>query len=143
MAVETGINWEFYVDIGDDLASPTWVLLPQQRDGSLSLSKTDVDSTSKENSGWIDSISTRRGWSASVEGIYEDNDSALDYLIATNDLHASDTDYQVGLKLVDAASDTYIGATTLDSIELAAPESDLVTYSLSFTGRGALTLTRA
>ena len=143
MAVETGLNWEFYVDIADDLASPSWVLLPQQRDGSLSLSKTDVDSTSKENSGWIDSFSTRRGWSASVEGIYEDNDSALDYLIATNELHASNTDYQVGIKLVDNAADTYIGATTLDSIELALPEADLVTYSLSFTGRGALTLTRA
>jgi len=143
MAVETGLNWEFYVDIADDLASPSWVLLPQQRDGSLSLSKTDVDSTSKENSGWIDSFSTRRGWTASVEGIYEDNDSALDYLIATNELHASNTDYQVGIKLVDNAADTYIGATTLDSIELALPEADLVTYSLSFTGRGALTLTRA
>jgi len=143
MAVETGLNWEFYVDIADDLTSPSWVLLPQQRDGSLSLSKTDVDSTSKENSGWIDSFSTRRGWTASVEGIYEDNDSALDYLIATNELHASNTDYQVGIKLVDNAADTYIGATTLDSIELALPEADLVTYSLSFTGRGALTLTRA
>jgi len=143
MAVETGLNWEFYVDIADDLASPSWVLLPQQRDGSLSLSKTDVDSTNKENSGWIDSFSTRRGWTASVEGIYEDNDSALDYLIATNELHASNTDYQVGIKLVDNAADTYIGATTLDSIELALPEADLVTYSLSFTGRGALTLTRA
>ena len=143
MAVETGLNWEFYVDIADDLTSPSWVLLPQQRDGSLSLSKTDVDSTNKENSGWIDSFSTRRGWTASVEGIYEDNDSALDYLIATNELHASNTDYQVGIKLVDNAADTYIGATTLDSIELALPEADLVTYSLSFTGRGALTLTRA
>ena len=68
---------------------------------------------------------------------------ALDYLIATNELHASNTDYQVGIKLVDNAADTYIGATTLDSIELALPEADLVTYSLSFTGRGALTLTRA
>ena len=143
MAVETGLNWEFYVDIADDLASPSWVLLPQQRDGSLSLSKTDVDSTNKENSGWIDSFSTRRGWTASVEGIYEDNDSARDYLIATNELHASNTDYQVGVKLVDNAGDTYVGATPLASIELALPEADLVTYSLSFTGRGALTLTRA
>ena len=45
--------------------------------------------------------------------------------------------------MVDQAGDTYIGWTTVDSIELDAPEADLVSYSLSFTGRGALTLTRA
>jgi len=143
MAVETGLSWLFYVDTADDLASPTWALLPQQRGGNLSFSKTDVDATNKDNSGWEDSVSTRRGWTASVDGAYEDNNSALDYLLDVNELHASNTDYAVGLKMVDAAGDTYIGSTTMDSIELDAPESDLVSYSLSFTGRGALTLTRA
>ena len=143
MAVETGLSWLFYVDTADDLTSPTWALLPQQRGGNFSFSKTDVDATSKDNSGWEDSISTRRGWTASVDGAYEDNDAALIYLIDTNQLAASATDYKVGLKLVDEAGDTYIGNATLDSLELDAPESDLVSYSMSFTGRGSLTLTRA
>ena len=143
MAVETGLTWLFYVDTAEDIASPTWAKLPQQRGGNLNFSKSDVDATNKDESGWETSISTRRGWSASVDGCYEDNDSALDYLIDANQLHATVVNKPVNIKLVDAAGDTYIATATLDSIELDCPEADLVSYSLSFTGRGSLTLTRA
>jgi len=143
MAVETGLSWLFYVDTADDPSSPTWAKLPQQRGGNLNFSKTDVDATNKDNSGWEDSVSTRRGWSASCDGVYENDDAAIQYLIDTNQLAASTTDYDVYLKLVDKAGDTYIGSATMDSIELDCPEGDLVSYSISFTGRGALTLTRA
>jgi len=143
MAVETGLSWLFYVDTADDPSSPTWAKLPQQRGGNLSFSKEDVDSTNKDNSGWIDSVSTRRGWTASCDGVYENDDAAIQYLIDTNQLAASTTNYDVYIKLVDKAGDTYTGSATMDSIELECPEGDLVSYSLSFTGRGALTLTRA
>ncbi len=143
MAVQTGLSWLFYVDTAASEGSPSWAKLPQQRGGNLNFSKSDVDATNKDESGWETSVSTRRGFTASVDGAYEDNDAALNYLIDTNQLHATATDNRVQLKMVDQAGDTYIGWTTVDSIELDAPEADLVSYSLSFTGRGALTLTRA
>ena len=143
MAVETGLTWLFYVDTADDPSSPTWAKLPQQRGGNLNFSKTDVDSTNKDNAGFEDSISTRRGWSASCDGVYENDDAAIQYLIDTNQLDGAITNFPVYVKLVDAAGDVYTGSTTLDSIELDCPEGDLVSYSLSFTGRGALALTRA
>ena len=141
MAGVTGLNWKLSVDI-DDGGSEDWQLLPQQRGGSLSFSKTDVDASSKSNAGWEDSISTRRSWTFSVDGIWEDNNSALNYLVDTNQLGTS-TDFPVGVKLENSAGDVYNGSATMDSYELDAPESDLVSYSISFTGRGALALTRA
>jgi len=143
MAVETGLSWLFYVDTADDPSGPTWAKLPQQRGGNLNFAKTDVDSTNKDNSGWEDSVSTRRGWSATVDGVYENDDAALQYLIDTNQLSGGVTDYPVYIKMVDAAGDVYTGSTCMDSIELDAPEADLVSYSISFTGRGALSLARA
>tara|TARA_R100001244_G_scaffold91709_1_gene69398 strand:+ start:633 stop:1058 length:426 start_codon:yes stop_codon:yes gene_type:complete len=141
MAGVTGLNWKLSVDI-DDGGSEDWQLLPQQRGGSLSFSKTDVDASSKSNAGWEDSISTRRSFTFSVDGIWEDNNSALNYLVDTNQLGTS-TDFPVGVKLENSAGDVYSGSATMDSYELDAPESDLVSYSISFTGRGALALTRA
>ena len=41
--------------------------------------------------------------------MYENDDSAIQYLIDTNQLAASTTDYDVYHKLVDKAGDTYIG----------------------------------
>ena len=141
MAGVTGLNWKLSVDI-DDGGSEDWQLLPQQRGGSLSFSKTDVDASNKDNAGWEDSISTRRAWTFSVDGVWEDNNSALNYLVDTNQLGTS-TDFPVGVKLENSAGDVYSGSATMDSYELDAPESDLVSYSISFTGRGALALTRA
>ena len=141
MAGVTGLTWLFAVDV-DDTGSEDWQDLPQQRGGSLSFSKSDVDATNKDNAGYEDSITTRRGWSFSVDGVWEDNNSGLNYLVDTNQL-GSDTDAPVRIKLTNSAGDTYIGSATMDSYELDAPESDLVSYSASFTGRGALVLTRA
>lgn len=141
MAGVTGLNWKISVDI-DDGGSTDWQVLPQQRGGSLSFSKSDVDASNKDNAGWETSLSTRRGWTFSVDGIWEDNNSGLNYLVDTNQLGTA-TDYPVGVKLENSAGDTYIGSATMDSYELDAPESDLVSYSISFTGRGALALTRA
>jgi len=141
MAGVTGLNWKLSVDI-DDGGSEDWQLLPQQRGGSLSFSKTDVDASNKDNAGWEDSISTRRSWTFSVGGVWEDDNSALNYLVDTNQLGTS-TDFPVGVKLENSAGDVYNGSATMDSYELDAPESDLVSYSISFTGRGALALTRA
>ena len=141
MAGVTGLNWKISVDI-DDGGSEDWQVLPQQRGGSLSFSKSDVDSSSKDDAGWETSLSTRRGWTFSVDGVWEDNNSALNYLVDTNQLGVA-TDYPVGVKLENSAGDVYNGSATMDSYELDAPESDLVSYSVSFTGRGALALTRA
>ena len=141
MAGVTGLNWKISVDI-DDGGSEDWQVLPQQRGGSLSFSKSDVDASSKDDAGWETSLSTRRGWTFSVDGVWEDNNSALNYLVDTNQLGTS-TDFPVGVKLENSAGDVYNGSATMDSYELDAPESDLVSYSISFTGRGALALTRA
>ena len=141
MAGVTGLNWKISVDI-DDGGSEDWQVLPQQRGGSLSFSKSDVDASNKDNAGWEDSLSTRRGWTFSVDGVWEDNNSALNYLVDTNQLGVA-TNFPVGVKLENSAGDVYNGSATMDSYELDAPESDLVSYSISFTGRGALALTRA
>lgn len=151
MAVETGLNWVFAIDTAESEGSPSWSDLPQQRGGGISFKKTDVDATNKDQSGWEHMVSTRRGWSASVDGVVSDNDTALQYLIDTNALHASAVDKPIHIKLTNAAGDTWIGWATMDELSIEAPENDLVSYSISFTGRaqdntGAdapITLTRA
>jgi len=115
MAVETGLNWVFWVDDAESSASPTFKQLGQQTTGTLNFSKQDVDATNKDNSGWEDFVTTRRGWSASCEGVSDDNDTALEYLVDTNAL-AADVDKPVQLKLENAAGDSFIGWSTMESL---------------------------
>lgn len=139
MAVETGLNWLVAVDDAENEAIPTWKDLPQQTTGTLTFSKSDVDATNKDNSGWEDFVTTRRGWALSVEGQYDDANNAatfaLFYLIDTNALHATDVDAPVHLRLTNAAGDTLIGWSTMESFEYSYDEQGLVTYSGSFKGR--------
>ncbi len=151
MAVETGINWVYAVDTAESEGSPSFADLPQQKGGGISFSKSDVDATNKENSGWEDYVTTRRGWSGSVDGQSDDNDAGLEYLIDTNQLHATVTDKPVHIRLTNAAGDTWIGWATMETIDYNFDEADLVQWTASFKGRsrtntGAsspITLTRA
>ena len=36
MAIDTGLNWLVYVDTNENLSSPNWVKLPQQKGGQFS-----------------------------------------------------------------------------------------------------------
>lgn len=152
MAVETGLNWLYSIDITEtEATSLPFTDLPQQKGGSLAFSKSDVDATNKENSGWEDYVSTRRGWSGSVDGQSDDNDSALEYLIDTNQMHATLTDRPVRLAVTNDAGDTWVGWATMESFDYNFDEQDLVNYSVSFKGRSrtntgatsVFTLTRA
>jgi len=151
MAVETGLNWRVAIDVAESDGTPSWVTMPQEVGGTIAFSKSSLDATNKDNSGDEDEVSNRRGWTVSIDGHNADNNSAIEYLIDTNQLHATDIDTPVHLRLTNAAGDTFIGWATMESFEYDFGESSLVTFSASFKGRARdntgvvskLTLTRA
>ena len=139
---QTGLSWKLAVDNNSNPLDPGWIDLPGQRGGSMSMTHTDVDVSNKDNSGWEDSVSTRRGWTFDVDGVADENNGAVVFLVGTW-LTGSDTDSRVNVRLTNEDGDTFNGWATLNNMDYDFPESDLVSYSCSFTGRGALTVTRA
>lgn len=142
MSVETGLNWLVYVDTADDLESPSWASLPNQQGGGIEFTRNDASANHKGNSGWEDYVTISRGWQIPVNGLADDDNTGMLFLVDTKALSA-DTDVSIGVKLENADGDTYIGTASIDSIKYDAPFDGLVTYTGSFKGRGSIAVTRA
>lgn len=140
MAAQTGLKWKVSVDINENPASPDYREITQQRGGSLELTHTSVDITNKDDSGWENEKSTRKGWTVDVDGITDENNAAITYLYGNFTGTTTGKDVHVQLKNEDG--DTYRGKATLSNFSVDYPESDVVSYAASFKGRGALTITR-
>ncbi|SFF17568.1 phage major tail protein, TP901-1 family [Bacillus sp. OV194] len=114
----------------------TGKLLAGQRNASLSRSAESVDATSKDTAGfWKESIAGFKEWSIDAEGAYVESDEAY-ALLETAFLNSENVD--IYLEFPSGAK--YEGNATIVDSSLELPYDDLVTYSLSFQGNGALAL---
>jgi len=104
---------------------------------TLNINAEMIDATTKSSSGWKDVLPGLRDWSVDGEGFV-----AFD---ATEGVEESITDLtnrtQVTLKFsTEVTGDSrWTGSAYVSSISINAPLEDVVSYSLSFTGDGALT----
>jgi len=142
MAIETGLSWKVWLDTNENPSSPSWDDLPQQKGGTLEFSTTDADATNKDNSGWADSITTSRSWTVTCDGLADPDDTCYLYLVDTVGFGAT-TDHRVNLKMENADGDTYIGWAKVDNFSISFGYDEVVNYSVSFSGRGEPTSTRA
>jgi hypothetical protein len=139
---ETGVQWLVAVDTADDLASPNWLDLPQQRSGELNLPRNNVEANSKEDAGWETAITVSRGWNITFSGLSDENDTALLFVIDTKALGAT-TDVTINVRLTNQDGDTYIGTGAPQAVVTSFPYDGVVTYSSGVDGRGAWTAARA
>lgn len=111
----------------------TAILLAGQRGASLSRSAETLDATSKDSDGWKQSIAGFKEWSIDCDGAFVQSDEAYSELE-----RAFIASENVDVEIVMPAGKTYKGNATLTSFDMDFPYDDLVTYSLSLQGSGAL-----
>jgi predicted secreted protein len=104
---------------------------------SLSANKATVDVTSRDDSFQAAFLNGRRDWTLDVDALYVYTDVAKKILM-TEVLTGSPASISAVLTMPDGA--TLTGTVLCTSFSLSMPAEDAVTYTASFQGTGALTV---
>jgi predicted secreted protein len=113
---------------------------------SLSVSVDLPDSTTKSSQGWADQIGGLKSWSLSTDGLATVDPTGATYIVG--DIFtalAARTAVTVKFTTVSSGStviagDLYwSGLAFIESLDVTADMESPATYSVSFTGQGALT----
>ena len=129
----------FAVDVNDSetVAGEKWVRVAMETGGGLTRSVNKVDTTHKQNFGFTSEVGVTKTWSMSAEGQENIHNLALKHL-ADKWESSSNIDPKVHIKVVTESGQEFVAFATLDSFDLTFGVNEVVTYSLSFTGRGVL-----
>lgn len=130
-----GIDFVINVNTGTD-ALPVWTKVGGQRGASLSRSSDTFDATNKDSLGWKEFEAGFKEWSIEADGLVLTDDTAYTAL---------ETAYTAGAKvkvqIMDANGSDYTGTAIVTDLPIDMPYDDLVTYSCTLQGTGALTKT--
>lgn len=140
MAVaQLGLERKFLVDINDSTtqAGEKWVKISMQNGGSLSRASNKVDTTHKDNAGFTSEQVVTKTWSATVEGFDNVHNMALKHLVDKWE-KTTVTDVAVHIKLLSENGEENEGWASLDNFDTSFGTNEVVTFSVSFTGRGRL-----
>lgn len=113
--------------------SGTYTELLGQTGGTVTMSDNAIDTTNKDSDLDQEFAGGERGWEATITGIIDGTDSALDYL---EDCIADGTDVDVRL---DVNGVRCAGTCVVTAISFEAPKDNVYSYSVSLKGDGALT----
>lgn len=104
---------------------------------SISIEVDLPDASNKNSQGYAESIYGQRSWSIDVEGLvdYSASYGATDFV----DLITGRTQVTLRWSTNAGGSLEYEGTAHINSYTEDAPNEDVVTYSVSFTGTGAIT----
>ncbi|MDQ0269014.1 phage major tail protein, TP901-1 family [Cytobacillus purgationiresistens] len=118
-----------------DLSDPNSPkVLAGQRNATLNRSAETLDATSKDTEGyWKENLQGFKEWSVDCDGVLVGSDSAL-AILEDQFLNSENVDVVIEL----ASGTTYQGNAVITDFPIDMPYDDLVTYSLSLTGSGAL-----
>ena len=106
-----------------------------QRNASLEMSAETIDTTVKTTGGWASKIPGIKSWTSSCDGIYFLDDAGLEAAqTAFMNGTSVQLDFSKGEDLV------YSGQAVITSMSVEAGQEDIVSYTISFEGTGALTV---
>ena len=106
-----------------------------QRNASLEMSAETVDTTVKSTGGWAAKIPGIKSWTSSCDGIYFLDDAGLE---AAQTAFMNGT--AVNLDFSNSSGLAYSGQAVITSMSVEAGQEDVVSYTISFEGTGALTV---
>lgn len=105
-----------------------------QRNASLEMSAETIDTTVKTTGGWASKIPGIKSWTSSCDGVYFLSDAGL---------KAAQTAFMngtaVNLEFSNSEGLSYSGQAVITSMSVEAGQEDIVSYTISFEGTGALT----
>ena len=105
-----------------------------QRNASLEMSAETIDTTVKSTGGWAAKIPGIKSWTSSCDGVYFLDDAGLK---AAQTAFMNGT--EVKLEFSKASGLAYSGQAVITSMSVEAGQEDVVSYTISFEGTGALT----
>ena len=105
-----------------------------QRNASLEMSAETIDTTVKTTGGWASKITGIKSWTSSCDGVYFVDDAGLE---AAQTAFMNGTEVQ--LEFSNSAGLSYSGQAVITSMSVEAGQEDIVSYTISFEGTGALT----
>ena len=105
-----------------------------QRNASLEMSAETIDTTVKSTGGWAAKIPGIKSWTSSCDGVYFVDDAGLEAAQA-----AFMNGTEVKLDFSNSSGLAYSGQAVITSMSVEAGQEDIVSYTISFEGTGALT----
>ena len=105
-----------------------------QRNASLEMSAETIDTTVKSTGGWAAKIPGIKSWTSSCDGVYFLDDAGLQAAQA-----AFMNGTEVKLDFSNSSGLAYSGQAVITSMSVEAGQEDIVSYTISFEGTGALT----
>ena len=105
-----------------------------QRNASLEMSAETIDTTVKTTGGWAAKIPGIKSWTSSCDGVYFVDDAGLE---AAQTAFMNGT--AVSLEFSNSSGLSYSGQAVITSMSVEAGQEDIVSYTISFEGTGALT----
>lgn len=110
-------------------------VLGGQRSASVEMSSETIDTTNKTSGAWTSKMTGLKSWTVDCDGVFFVDDEG--YKAAIN---AFMNGTAVTVELADSSKSVgYTGEAIITSISVDAPYEDVMTYSVSFEGNGALT----
>ena len=103
---------------------------------SLSINQENIPATCKDSGYWASSIEGRASWSVSCSGLYQ-LDNSVDFTDLANYITNSAVTNSVTL-VFGTDDDYWTGTAQIVSVTLEGPENAPSTFSVEFTGVGAL-----
>ena len=105
-----------------------------QRNASLEMSAETIDTTVKTTGGWAAKIPGIKSWTSSCDGVYFVDDAGLE---AAQTAFMNGT--AVSLEFSNSNGLSYSRQAVITSMAVEAGQEDIVSYTISFEGTGALT----
>lgn len=131
MAKITGMKVKLFIK-----DATTGKVLAGQKNATLSRSAESIDATSKDTVGfWKESLQGFKEFSIDADGAYVESDVAYGLL---EEAFLNSENVDVYLEMPSGTK--YEGNVTITDFSLEFPYDDLVTYSLSLQGNGALSV---
>jgi TP901-1 family phage major tail protein len=128
MAKIAGVDVLIYADVNG-----VQTILGGQSNCSLSREANIIETTSKDANGWAENMTGVLSWSVEAEGYVVVDDASFD---ALEDKFLAREAVTIEVRMPSGSM--YTGKAYISEFPLEAPQDDAMTYSLTFTGDGAL-----
>jgi TP901-1 family phage major tail protein len=123
--------------------SGTLTKIANATSNSFDITADMIDVTSKDSAGWKEFITGEKGYTLSIEGIFEEDGSVgaggLSWKDVITDLTAG-TSVTIVMTSNVSGDLKLIGAAFFSNLNLSAPNNDKATFTATIQGTGALTV---
>lgn len=141
MANILGQDFFIFSTTGATSGTSGYTVIAASTSCKLTVSSELQDITNKDSGTWVVKTPKRFSWTGSSDHMFDPSNSVSGYSFLMEKL-TSKTPINLGFNVKAGnvmAAGAYVGTAYITSLDLTAGDNDVVTFSVSFDGTGALT----